>query len=451
MESFGQVAGLRRSETWDGVREDAVRRFVDAHLPDWIELLQALIRERSVFEHEHGITKLVEDRLAAIGVQPVRVPHDAARLACLPGAQAPFSAVPGRHSLVARLDGAAAGRSLVFNTHLDIVSEGDPRAWTYEPFGARIVGDLIFGRGATDDKAGVAIALAVLQTLVQVPLTLAGDVVFHFVLEDESVSNGSLLCLAAGYGADTAVIIDGTRPERAIDRHAGQLHVAIDVRGKPASISVAHLGVNAADRLARLVARLADRVRALNPQRQDPWTQFPSPFQFVTQRMFAEAPQLTVPEHAEATCCTTFPPPWTVVDMRTFLEEETLMFAREHRLDPVPTLTYGFSAEPVVSDASELAAALALCTTREGFASLNVGPSTGTSDMRHFAAAGIPCLLYGPGTGFNPHRPDEHYRLDDFPRMVRLFVNLAAIWCRPSRQPTASPREDARERRRSTP
>jgi acetylornithine deacetylase/succinyl-diaminopimelate desuccinylase-like protein len=27
--------------------------------------------------------------------------------------------------------------------------------------------------------------------------------------------------------------------------------------------------------------------------------------------------------------------------------------------------------------------------------------------MRHFAKRGIPCLLYGPGCGFNPHRVDE--------------------------------------------
>ena len=60
---------------------------------------------------------------------------------------------------------------------------------------------------------------------------------------------------------------------------------------------------------------------------------------------------------------------------------------------------------------------------------IEVGPSTGLSDMRHFAALGTPCLLYGPGTGYNPHRPDERYHLTDLPRMDPFYVALARRWC----------------------
>jgi acetylornithine deacetylase/succinyl-diaminopimelate desuccinylase-like protein len=49
--------------------------------------------------------------------------------------------------------------------------------------------------------------------------------------------------------------------------------------------------------------------------------------------------------------------------------------------------------------------------------------------MRHFVAAGIPCVLYGPGNGFAPHRADEYYELADLPRMVRVFLSLANVWC----------------------
>jgi acetylornithine deacetylase/succinyl-diaminopimelate desuccinylase-like protein len=140
--------------------------------------------------------------------------------------------------------------------------------------------------------------------------------------------------------------------------------------------------------------------------------------------------QLTVPEYAEATCYMTFPPPWTLEDAQQFLGEEAATFASEHALDVVPTVDFdGFRAEPVASQAANLTRVLRACAASAGYELVDVGPSTGTSDMRHFAAAGIPCLLYGPGSGFNPHRPNECYRLEDLPRMIQLFVSLARQWC----------------------
>jgi acetylornithine deacetylase len=208
------------------------------------------------------------------------------------------------------------------------------------------------------------------------------------------------------------------------------LQFTLHVKGRPASVSVAHLAVNAADVIARLVAHLTDRVAAQNAGRQDPWTRLPSPFQCVTQRLASEGAPLTVPEDADATCYMTFPPPWTLDAARRFVGDEVAAFARSHGLGATPTVMFdGFQAEPITSDAAPLAALLRECAQTVGFGPVDVGCSTGTSDMRHFAAAGIPCLLYGPGTGFNPHRPNEHFRLADLPRMVRLFTDLARGWC----------------------
>jgi acetylornithine deacetylase len=411
---------------------ERVARYTGTQSDNWRSLLQSLVRIRSVYESEHAIVDLVASRIAALGATPERVVHDAARLAALPAAQRPFSAVADRASLVARIAGSGGGRSLALNVHLDIVSEGDAAAWTRPPFGAEIDDErrTIHGRGTMDDKAGVAIALAVLETLTRTDARLRGDVLFHFVLEDETTGNGSLLCLDAGHRADAVVIIDGTRPDRAIDRHAGQLQFDVRVTGRPAAVGVSHLGVNAADALARLVARLADRVAALNARRDEPWTRFPSPYQLVTQRLSADASPLTVPDLATATCYATFPPPWTIADMQRFLADAVQEFAQERGLSPVPSLEFaGMCAEPVAVASGELAGLLQICATAAGYGPIDVGPSTGTSDMRHFAAAGIPCLLYGPGTGFNPHRADEYYHLDDLEGMVRLFTRLAMEWC----------------------
>ena len=397
----------------------------DAAYARWLATFRELVRVPSTFEHEHAAVAVVEDTLRELGVDVERVAHDADVLRGLAAAQPPFSDVAGRHSVVARIPGRGGGRSLVFNSHLDGVPAGDASSWEHDPFAGHVDegNNVIHGRGAMDDKAGVALALAVADTLLRGP-RLAGDVIFHFVLEDETTGNGTLLCLEAGHAGDGALILDGTRPDRAIYAHAGNVQVRLTVHGAAASVSVSHVGVNAADELARLLAQLRDRVHALNDRLEEPWSQFPSPYQFVTQTFHADGGPLTVPDRAEATAWITFPPPHDVASMRALLEDETVVFGGDAQLD-----FGGFSAEPAEAQAEPLLSELREAAAANGFGEIAAAPSTGTSDLRHFAARGIPCLLYGPGRGYNPHRANEHYLLDDFAPMLGVYVALAERWC----------------------
>jgi acetylornithine deacetylase len=407
--------------------------FITDHLPRWRTLLQEMIRVPSLFEDEASIVDLVRQHIVGLGVEVLAVEHSSNLLSQLSAAQSPISVSAGRSSLVARIPGTGRGRSLIINTHLDIVPAGNEADWQYPPFAGHIDEErnIIYGRGAMDDKAGVTISLAVMETIRKLPMQLAGDVIFHFVLEDEITGNGSLLCLEAGHRADAALIMDGTRPDKAINEHAGQLQFEIRLKGKPTSVSVSHLGVNAAEMISRLLIELREAVFELNARRVDPWTCFPSPYQLVIQQIQSEGAQLTVPELATAKCYVTFPPQYSLDEMRSFLQERTVEFARRHSLPFLPEMKSEglFTAEPVKSDTSELERVLQESASRVGLAPISVGPSTGTSDMRHFSAADIPCMLYGPGNGFNPHRPDEHFFLDDVPRMTLMYLDIVQAWC----------------------
>jgi acetylornithine deacetylase len=410
----------------DAVLADCIEELT----PRWVEMLRRLVQTPSCFEQEHEIVDLVASSIEALGAVPERVLHDPAVLAGLPDAQPPISLVTGRSSVVARIAGTGGGRSLVINAHLDVVAAGDTDRWTHPPFAADTDEVALYGRGAMDDKAGVAIALALLECLCRGAVRPAGDVVFHFVLEDEITGNGSLLCLDAGYGADAAVIVDGTRLDRAISEHAGNMQARLVVRGAPASVSVSHMGVNAAEVAAAVLLALRESVHELNDDRRPPWTEFPSPYQLSVQSLHSEGAALTVPETAEATLWVTFPPPETVASMRDRLEAVAVAAEAALGLSGTVDLDWScFAAEPVRGGNDELARALASSAERVGLPAPRVSPSTGTSDLRHFAAYGIPCLLYGPGRGFNPHRPDEHYLLEDLPRMVALYAELLREWC----------------------
>jgi acetylornithine deacetylase/succinyl-diaminopimelate desuccinylase-like protein len=190
------------------------------------------------------------------------------------------------------------------------------------------------------------------------------------------------------------------------------------------------MGINAADVLTDLLRHLRDAVSALNHGRVDPWTRFPSPYQFVVQALHSESAHLTLPERADAQVCVTFPPPFSVASMIGFLVEESRRFARGRSLPDLPLIERsGLAVEPVRSPTPQLGVVLKQCAGDLSMPAIDIGPSTGTSDLRQFAAAGIPCVLYGPGTGFNPHRANECYRLADLPAMIYLFLAVAADWC----------------------
>ena len=284
-----------------------------------------------------------------------------------------------------------------------------------------------------DDKAGAALCLALVDTLVNGPVRLRGDVVLQFVLEDEITGNGTLLCLEAGPRPDAALILDGTRPDRAIREHAGQLQVHLRVKGRPASVAVSHLGRSAAEMLAELALALKRDVHGLNDGRVAPWDRFPSPFQCVLQELRSEAPIFTLPEDASARLYLTFCPPMSLADVKARLVRVAGEFARDHGWPEPPVVTWGdYQLDPVASESEALEALLQAAAGATGLAAIDVGPSTGTSDMRHFARRGIPCLLYGPGTGFNPHRPDEYYQLDDLRPMLTLYLEAAVRFCGPA-------------------
>lgn len=40
--------------------------------------------------------------------------------------------------------------------HTDVVPAGDPTTWSHDPFGAEIVDGIIYGRGVSDMKGGIA-------------------------------------------------------------------------------------------------------------------------------------------------------------------------------------------------------------------------------------------------------------------------------------------------------
>ena len=92
---------------------------------------------------------------------------------------------PGRPNVLGAIGEAAAGPTLLLEGHTDVVTEGDPSAWTHPPFAAELVDGKIYGRGAADMKSGLAAAMIAAAAIKRSGAPLAGRLVVGALVDEE--------------------------------------------------------------------------------------------------------------------------------------------------------------------------------------------------------------------------------------------------------------------------
>ncbi len=112
---------------------------------DPIALTQELVRCPSVTPAEGGALAFLEKTLKAAGFTVSRMTFSE------PGAE-------DVENLYARI--GTASPNLVFAGHTDVVPPGDESAWTHPPFASTIANGILYGRGTTDMKGGIACMVA---------------------------------------------------------------------------------------------------------------------------------------------------------------------------------------------------------------------------------------------------------------------------------------------------
>lgn len=131
---------------------------------DPVALTADLVRCPSVTPTEGGALQLLEALLSEAGFDCSRVDRN------------------GTPNLFARWGAKGHANSFGFNGHTDVVPVGDADAWSVDPFGAEAKDGMLWGRGATDMKSGVAaFAAAAVDFVASTPpdgaviLTITGD------------------------------------------------------------------------------------------------------------------------------------------------------------------------------------------------------------------------------------------------------------------------------------
>jgi acetylornithine deacetylase/succinyl-diaminopimelate desuccinylase-like protein len=110
-------------------------------------------------------------RIPSVSADPAAAPHlrDSAALvaslmslAGLPEVEI-LSVPGGQPAVVARRPAPPGAPTVLLYAHHDVQPPGDPASWHTEPFQPTQTDGRLFGRGAADDKAGIAVHLAALR------------------------------------------------------------------------------------------------------------------------------------------------------------------------------------------------------------------------------------------------------------------------------------------------
>jgi succinyl-diaminopimelate desuccinylase len=330
-----------------------------------------------------------------------------------------------RINVIGEMRHAAARPRLHFNGHFDVVPPGD--GWTVDPFAGVVRDGKLFGRGSTDQKAGIAASIFAVEAIRRAGVKLAGSIEQSGTVDEESGGFAGVAYLAErGYisrdRTDFVIITEPLNVDRVCLGHRGVYWFEVATLGRIAHGSMPFLGIGAIGKMADFISAIE---RELQPVLSARTTAMP------VEPPQARHPSININSISGGQPTAGFQTP-CVADRceaifdRRFLIEEPIDQVREE----IRAILRGIAAQdpefryemkdlmtvhPVLTDAkSQLVTTMAGAVRDVLGAEPPLIASPGTYDQKHVMRLGYvdQCIAYGPGLLHMAHQPDEYCRID---------------------------------------
>jgi succinyl-diaminopimelate desuccinylase len=343
---------------------------------------------------------------------------------------------PGRPNVLASLGDRAAGPTLLLEGHTDVVTEGDPAAWTHPPFAADLVDGKIYGRGAADMKSGLAAAMIAAAALRRSGARLGGRLVVGALVDEEGDMLGvkHLCATPLGRELSAAIVCEPEQNEVCLEQR-GVVWARVTARGRMAHGAMPEAGANPICALAALVAgapRLERRLRALCTRSR--YLKPPTVTPTVLTAPVAGVPQSNViPATAQATLDVRLTPGPDADAVAKEIDE-----ACRRAADAVPGVSVewqpvnGFRLPTKVERDEPLVRAMVGAVRRATGRPARWGGVPGSTDGTILRMElGIPIVTCGPGHRLIPHQVDEHVEVGELVDAARIYTAAALAYLRP--------------------
>jgi len=324
--------------------------------------------------------------------------------------------LPGRDSVLVHVPGAGSGPPLMLEAHMDTVSgEGMD-----SPFTPRVEGGRIYGRGAADTKGSLAVEMTALREVLEEGRSLPRGVVLAATADEEYGMSGARRLVESGV-AIAGAIVGAPTALQVVSAHDGQMYCQITASGIAAHTSNPQSGVNAIYLVHDVIGVLRRRSDLLYPQRQHPLCGSPLLTVSVIKGGISEH---IVPDHCEIrmdfrvipgeTCEQVFG------EMKGWLAQD---------LDPASFARLDFSSaykmEPPAETPSDhpLVHAMVRATSRV-LGEAQVAGVRYNTNASHYSAAGIPCVVFGPGHISQAHAAVEFVEIRELEAAAQILKDL---------------------------
>jgi acetylornithine deacetylase len=405
----------------------------DKVFPDAVSFIKDMVGQYSVLGQEQGVLNCVESQMNDLGLPVTRVGMHKESLSDHPL----YTPVPWDHenkyNLVSQQNAQAEGKSLVLNGHLDVVPAEPFDMWTQAPNETWEQDGWLYGRGTGDMQGGVAAMIYAVHAIRDAGYRVKSPLTIQTVVEEECSGNGSLACVHHGYGGDFVLIPEPFGPS-IYSGQVGVLWFKLGVRGKPVHVQAASTGVNAIDKVQRLIPWLKALEDELNEHhRHGPYQHIEHPFNLNIGTIAGGNWASSVAAFAEVEGRIGFPPGMTVNEI---MQRVTDCIELASQQDPAfagekPILRFsGFRSEGHLVDTGNPGITMlsdchrTLCDTDP-----EAYWSTCTTDLRvfHFYnRTGGTC--YGP-VAKNIHGVDECVNLESVRHTMKAYALFISRWC----------------------
>ncbi|MGZ5520245.1 MAG: M20 family metallopeptidase [Halobacteriota archaeon] len=336
------------------------------------ELLYELVKIPSTSTNEREISIFLENKLVDLGMEITR----------------------SGNSLIGKL---GRGRpTLMLCGHLDTVPPFFP---------PQIKGTRLFGRGAADDKGGLA---AVINAIARVEQSkLKGTLLTTLVVDEELKSQGAQDILPY-IEADFGVVCEPTNL-KIVNGHKGRMTFYIETIGKSAHASKPELGKNAIVAMAKLVV-LIDEMRLIKHP------VLGSETLTVSAITGGDAPNI-VPDRCRIGVDYRYVPPHdasSVLEMlKAKLPEAKIEFAEDLKNFSRPFYLSNHEIITLLDESIRFIGENPQVVTMDA-----------STDASRFNEAGIPTVVFGPGDIAQAHTTDEWIDLREVETASAIFREL---------------------------
>ncbi|MGY1639689.1 ArgE/DapE family deacylase [Geodermatophilus sp. SYSU D00703] len=415
---------------------DAETRVLAAVDEEWaVDRLRTLVAVPSIggTPAESEVQHLVGDWLEELGCTVDRWEVDLAEAATAPDAPGQEVVRTEAWGVVGTAPAAEDGvPALVFTGHTDVVPPGDLDLWPAPPFDPRVTDGAVHGRGACDMKAGVVASLAALAAVRTAGVRLARPLAVHAVVGEEDGGLGAWATLRRGHRGDLCVIPEPTAGA-VVTANAGALTFRLEVTGLAAHAAHRDQGVSAVELFAEVHAALrefeAERQRDADPR----FGGARFPYGINIGRVQAGDWASSVPDRlvAEGRYGVRLGEP--VEEARAAFEARLAAVCAGHpwlAAHPVRlTWTGGAFASGSLPGGQPLLPAVQRAVDDAGAGVPPERAIPAGSDLRLYAAAGIPTLHFGPGDLHLAHGPMERVPVAEVVTAARAFALLTLRTC----------------------